>query len=99
MFQLPALLLQGMTIVVSPLKTLMSDWVFGLLRKKMPATFVKQQEKDIQCRGLARALLDAVFSSKPPVRRFRYCCDQFPRVNHRFKSLSVHVTTVFAKRR
>lgn len=39
-FQIPALLRRGCTFVVSPLKTLMSDQVSGLLRKKIPATFV-----------------------------------------------------------
>lgn len=51
-FQLPALLRQGCTVVVSPLKTLMSDQVSGLLRKKIPATFVNsalsREEKDIR---------------------------------------------------
>ncbi|WFU49143.1 RecQ family ATP-dependent DNA helicase [Sinorhizobium terangae] len=39
-FQLPALLRHGVTIIISPLKTLMSDQVSGLLRKKIPATFI-----------------------------------------------------------
>ncbi|MFQ6185827.1 RecQ family ATP-dependent DNA helicase [Sinorhizobium meliloti] len=39
-FQLPAMLRHGITIIVSPLKTLMSDQVSGLLRKKIPATFI-----------------------------------------------------------
>ncbi|MDK4728759.1 RecQ family ATP-dependent DNA helicase [Rhizobium phaseoli] len=51
-FQLPAMLRKGMTIVVSPLKTLMTDQVSGLLRKKIPATFVNSglshDEKEIR---------------------------------------------------
>ncbi|AEG04125.1 ATP-dependent DNA helicase, RecQ family [Sinorhizobium meliloti BL225C] len=51
-FQLPALLRHGITIIVSPLKTLMSDQVSGLLRKKIPATFVNStlgpDEKEIR---------------------------------------------------
>lgn len=51
-FQLPAMLRKGMTIVVSPLKTLMADQVSGLLRKKIPATFVNsglsRDEKEIR---------------------------------------------------
>lgn len=39
-FQLPALLRTGVTLVVSPLKTLMSDQVASLLGKKIPATFI-----------------------------------------------------------
>lgn len=52
MFQIPALLRRGCTFVVSPLKTLMSDQVSGLLRKKIPATFVNSalssEEKEIR---------------------------------------------------
>ncbi|EJC80198.1 ATP-dependent DNA helicase, RecQ family [Rhizobium leguminosarum bv. trifolii WSM2297] len=51
-FQIPALLRRGCTIVVSPLKTLMSDQVSGLLRRKIPATFVNSalsvEEKEIR---------------------------------------------------
>ncbi|MCV9961960.1 RecQ family ATP-dependent DNA helicase [Pararhizobium sp. BT-229] len=51
-FQIPALLRRGCTIVVAPLKTLMSDQVSGLLRKKIPATFVNSglspEEKEIR---------------------------------------------------
>ncbi|MER8748085.1 RecQ family ATP-dependent DNA helicase [Mesorhizobium sp. M1050] len=39
-FQLPAVLRRGLTMVVSPLKTLMSEQVSGLLAKKIPATFI-----------------------------------------------------------
>ncbi|THF58198.1 RecQ family ATP-dependent DNA helicase [Ollibium composti] len=39
-FQLPALLRRGITVVVSPLKTLMLEQVSDLLAKKIPATFV-----------------------------------------------------------
>lgn len=39
-FQLPALLRPGLTVVISPLKALMSEQVSTLLRKKVPATFV-----------------------------------------------------------
>lgn len=39
-FQLPAVLRRGLTMVVSPLKTLMSEQVSDLLAKKIPATFI-----------------------------------------------------------
>lgn len=51
-FQIPALLRRGCTFVVSPLKTLMADQVSGLLRRKIPATFVNSalsvEEKEIR---------------------------------------------------
>lgn len=39
-FQLPAVLRRGVALVVSPLKTLMSEQVSDLLAKKIPATFI-----------------------------------------------------------
>ena len=49
-FQLPALLRQGVSLVVCPLKTLMSEQVSDLLKKKIPATFINSdlsaQEKE-----------------------------------------------------
>ena len=39
-FQLPAVLRQGVSVVVSPLKALMAEQVSALLRLKVPATFI-----------------------------------------------------------
>jgi ATP-dependent DNA helicase RecQ len=51
-FQLPAVLRSGISIVVSPLKTLMAEQVSHLLSKKIPATFINsdlsQAEKGIR---------------------------------------------------
>jgi ATP-dependent DNA helicase RecQ len=57
-FQLPALILEGVTIVVSPLIALMKDQVDSLREKKIPATYINssltQSEIDQRMRGLTR---------------------------------------------
>lgn len=45
-YQLPALLLDGITIVVSPLIALMKDQVDGLTAKGIPATFINSSLSD-----------------------------------------------------
>ena len=57
-FQLPAVLRQGVSMVVSPLKTLMSEQVSDLLMKKIPATFINSdlnvEEKNTRFSLLSR---------------------------------------------
>lgn len=57
-FQLPGVLRRGVSVVVSPLKTLMSAQVSALLRKKIPATFINsdlaREEKELRLSLLSR---------------------------------------------
>jgi ATP-dependent DNA helicase RecQ len=56
-FQLPAVLRRGVTVVVSPLKALMSEQVSSLLRRKIPSSFINSDigtdEKRLRYRLLA----------------------------------------------
>jgi ATP-dependent DNA helicase RecQ len=56
-FQVPAALSPGLCVVIAPLKALMSDQVSGLLRKRMPATFLNSdlssEEKRLRLELLA----------------------------------------------
>src|ERR1700722_17564159 len=56
-FELPAILRQGVSIVVSPLKALMGEQVSALLRLKIPSTFINSDldgdEKQLRYRLLA----------------------------------------------
>ncbi len=45
-YQLPAMLLEGITVVVSPLIALMKDQVDGLVAKGIPATFINSSLTD-----------------------------------------------------
>ena len=64
-FQMPAVLRRGLTMVVSPLKTLMSEQVSDLLAKKIPATFVNSdlgaEEKQIRFSLLGRGAIKLLY--------------------------------------
>lgn len=54
-FQIPALLFPGVTIVVSPLISLMKDQVSALLQNGIPAAFINRSMTDEAMRGTYRA--------------------------------------------
>src|SRR4029079_5747867 len=60
-FQLPALLRDGLTIVVSPLISLMKDQVDALQASGIPATFFNSALDGTQARGRLRGLYDGEF--------------------------------------
>ncbi len=64
-FQLPAVLRSNVSVVISPLKTLMTDQVSALLRKKIPATFINsdlsKEEKETRYSMLARAAFKLLY--------------------------------------
>jgi len=64
-FQLPAVLRSNVAVVVSPLKTLMTDQVSALLRKKIPATFINsdlsKEEKETRYSMLAQAAFKLLY--------------------------------------
>lgn len=64
-FQLPAVLRRGLTMVVSPLKTLMSEQVSDLLARKIPATFVNSdlnaEEKQTRFSHLERGAIKLLY--------------------------------------
>ena len=47
-FQLPAILTPGLCVVISPLKAIMSDQVSGLLRRRIPATFINSDISKVE---------------------------------------------------
>ncbi|MGH7772893.1 MAG: RecQ family ATP-dependent DNA helicase [Candidatus Binatia bacterium] len=64
-YQLPALVLQGVTVVVSPLIALMKDQVDGLVEKKIPATLINssisQPDMDDRIRRMTRGEFRLVY--------------------------------------
>lgn len=64
-FQLPAVLRAGVTLVVSPLKTLMSEQVSALLGKKVPATFINSDlsstEKETRFRLMSQRAIKLMY--------------------------------------
>lgn len=64
-FQLPALIKPNKSIVISPLKALMSDQVGGLLNREFPATFINsdlpKSEKDLRLELIAKNKVKLVY--------------------------------------
>lgn len=64
-FQLPALFKRRLTLVISPLKALMSEQIAGLTRLKLPATFINSDlniaEKDLRYRLLRDGALKFLY--------------------------------------
>ena len=71
-YQIPALLLPGLTIVVSPLISLMEDQVDTLRRRGIPAAFVHSAMSFASRRELFRKILDAQQSGSPGAVRLLY---------------------------
>ena len=66
-FQLPAVLRQGVSVVVSPLKALMAEQVSSLLRLKIPSTFINsdldRDEKRLRYRLLANKSFKLLYAA------------------------------------
>ena len=66
-FQLPAILRSGVSVVVSPLKVLMSEQVSALFRHKIPSTFINSDldsvEKRIRYELLANKSLKLLYAA------------------------------------
>ena len=64
-FQLPAILRSGVSVVVSPLKVLMSEQVSALFRHKIPSTFINgdldSAEKQIRYQQLADKIIKLLY--------------------------------------
>jgi ATP-dependent DNA helicase RecQ len=60
-YQLAALLLPGVTLVISPLVSLMKDQVDGLVRRKIPATFVNSSLDAAEQTRRLRALAEGQY--------------------------------------
>ncbi len=75
-YQLPALLLPGVTLVVSPLIALMKDQVDGLAERGLPATFINsaldQEEAWERLQGLARGAYKLVYVAPERFKNERF---------------------------
>ena len=75
-YQLTALLLEGVTVVVSPLIALMKDQVDGLEARGLPATFINSslswQERDRRIRELERGVYKLVYVAPERFRSRRF---------------------------
>jgi len=75
-FQLPALMREGPTVVISPLIALMKDQVDALAERKIPATFVNSsigfEEQTARIRGLRRGDFKLVYVAPERFRSDRF---------------------------
>ncbi len=75
-FQLPALLMEGVTVVVSPLIALMKDQVDALREKKIAATFINSslslQEQSERLQKLAEGVYKLVYVAPERFRNHRF---------------------------
>ena len=75
-YQLPALLLPGVTLVVSPLIALMKDQVDGLAERGLPATFINSaldmEEAWERLQGLARGAYKLVYVAPERFKNERF---------------------------
>lgn len=66
-FQLPGVLRPGVSVVVSPLKTLMGEQVSALLRRKIPSTFINSdldpKEKQLRYRLLSNNSIKFLYAA------------------------------------
>src|SRR3972149_9801 len=60
-YQLPALVLQGITVVVPPLIALMKDQVDSLTEKNIPATFINSSITRSEIEGRVRRMMSGAF--------------------------------------
>ena len=71
-YQIPALLLPGLTIVVSPLISLMEDQVGTLRKRGIPAAFLHAAMSSSDRRALCQKILDAQLTGSPGTVRLLY---------------------------
>ena len=75
-YQLPALMLDGATVVVSPLIALMKDQVDALVSRGLPATFVNssinEQEQRARIEGVRRGQFKVVYVAPERFRSNRF---------------------------
>ena len=75
-YQIPALILPGITVVLSPLIALMKDQVDGLRRKEIAATFINsslnKSEREKRYRGLAAGEYRLVYVTPERFRKLEF---------------------------